>query len=66
MTKQYAECVYVFKFSQTWYKIEVSGDLHYSFAVLPGKYLLLRGPSQKKRTERSTYRIERQMCGKVL
>ena len=27
---------------------------------------LLRGPSQKKCTECNTYRIEHQMCGKVL
>jgi len=27
---------------------------------------LVRGPSQKKCTERNTYRIEHQMCGKVL
>ena len=28
--------------------------------------IFVRGPSQKKCTERNTYRIEHQMCGKVL
>ena len=37
---------------------------NFSFHIL--SLYFLRGPSQKKRTERNTYRIEHQMCGKVL
>jgi hypothetical protein len=46
MTKQYAEYGDVFTHSQPWYKTEVSGDLHYPAAVLPGKVLLVPAKQQ--------------------
>jgi hypothetical protein len=36
------------------------------FLIALSKFFKVRGPSQKKCTERNTYRLEHQMCGKVL
>ena len=47
------------------------GYLHYNIQILINDIMLecikqIRGSSQKKCTERNTYRIEHQMCGKLL
>ena len=56
------EVVYVVPCFQQWQGMMMKSDADAQLCPLH----IIRGPSQKKCTERNTYRIEHQMCGKVL
>jgi len=74
MTSVEAEIVYILEnsySSHTW-QFYQTGEIYFkTFKLISHTYIkqanqILQGPSQKKCKERSTYRIEHQMCGKVL